>query len=167
MNEEEWSRFLITKTKHNRQNYSMRRVCLDCGKAILNVNLSGFCSHCAQKHKYDANHRNNGKRGEGLEHQELKRIAQEFLSALGCQNITTEYRIKTAQGHQHKVVIDAIGFLGSRIIGVECGGSLRSKLLKAIPYLDRLYILPYGKQKPYLWHINTLVCHQCGQKIDH
>lgn len=113
--------------------------------------------------------------GESKRHIQLKIKANEFLQGIGCQNIQFEYRLdkiqytlgarprhwKTKQYFQ----FDVAGFKDGRLLVVECGGITAKKLKSMSTQGIMIYILPYGKNKPYLWQEGIDVCVSCGHKI--
>jgi len=99
--------------------------------------------------------------GESNEHKELKVIGLKFLRELGCRQITEEYHARRDSMH-----IDVFGSLDGKKIALECGGSSPKKLIKLYGWADRIYILPYGETRPFLWQPNIKICRTCGHEVN-
>ena len=97
-------------------------------------------------------------KNESAEHLALKKVARQFLEELGCININEEYRFNNS-------VVDILGNKGKQLMAVECGGSVKSKLVKLREKVDKIYILPYGQDIPYLWQQDFRICSACGNSL--
>ena len=162
MKDEEWKEFLNTKARTAQTWYKLRRTCLSCGRPITDVSKTGYCQYCQQKMRWAQSRRNR----EGNEHRALKQIARHFLLALGCTEIYEDCLLGSRRRTPYvSVKIDVLGIKGGERIAVECGGSLMSKLGRAVSLVDILYILPLGETKPFLWHYGRRICDHCGHKI--
>jgi len=108
------------------------------------------------------------------EHKRLKLRAVEFLEAIGCQDIQEEYRLPKIQytlgkrprhwATKQYFLFDVVGFRQGQLIAVECGGIYPRKLASIAKQGIKLYILPHGTKKPFLWRAGLTVCARCGNK---
>jgi len=146
-----WNMFLGGKTKQQRKLYIERRECARCGAPILDRNKSGFCRKCQRKW---------GKLRltESKYHIALKKRGMEYLESLGCTDIKMEVELNSS-----RLRFDVVGMLDGQMIAIECGSSKR---LKERSYLvDKLYILPYGENIPFLWDKSIKLCSSCGRRM--
>lgn len=166
MNDEEWEKFLNTRARTAQTWYKLRRICLSCGQPIFDRNKTGYCPRCKQKIRYAQNRRKKEGDYEGDEHRALKQIARDFLLALGCTDIYEDSLLGSRKRTPYvSVKINVLGVKGGKRIAVECGGSLMSKLGRAVSFVDELYILPWGETKPFLWNHGMRICPHCGHKV--
>lgn len=108
-------------------------------------------------------------------HYKLKLVAKQFLESIGCQNIQMEYQLpkiqytfgKKPRHWQTRQVytLDVVGFKEGRLFAVECGGIHMRSLNNLAHQGVLLYILPFGKTKPFLWQRGIKFCSKCGNKI--
>jgi hypothetical protein len=157
-----WDVFMKTH-KGARYYYSLRRRCKNCNTPISDLNTTGYCLKCGHilliNLKMHDTRYNNKRNSESIRHLKLKGIARTFLEQMGCTDI--KYEVVLGTNHI-KVKIDVIGKLNDKLIAVECGGSIRKKLLKAQKSIYRIYILPYGNSEPYEWNDKQIICATCG-----
>jgi len=135
--------------------------CKECDHPIPKTNRSGICKRCVAKkeRKTLTFSQRSGKGNDGQMHKELKTKAAKFLESLGCQDIRQETRALSGTA---RFIYDVIGFKGTDVFIVECGGSAMRKLLKISQDKYNLYILPYGYDSPFLYEPNMQICRGCG-----
>lgn len=114
-------------------------------------------------------------KSESNEHGQLKLKARDFLQSIGCQDIQEEYRLPKIQysfGERPRhwrtkqcLVFDVAGFTNGRLIAIECGSIVPRKLSSIAKQGVLLYLLPFGRNKPFLWQRGIHVCPRCGNKI--
>jgi len=150
-NEAMWNIFLGGLSRTAKTHYKLRRTCSKCDKPIIDVSRFGLCRGCKVKER-------TYKKGESREHKALKLLAKHFLREQGFNEINEEYLIDQKR-------VDVVGISGDKIIAIECGGSLERKLRHIVGRVDKLYILPYGATKPFLWDGHSQVCQFCGHMI--
>ena len=162
-----WNNFLAGKSKSARKWYQLRKTCEKCGSPVIDDNLSGFCFRCINhKNRVKGKH-STGFGIEGFEHNQLKKLAREFLQQIGCVDIDEE----TCVGKRTKgkfLISDVTGRLNGKLVAVECGGILqlgkRKRWIREKRISD-MYIFPYGQTVPYKYELNMKVCPKCGHQI--
>lgn len=164
MEDKDWKEFLKTKRKVAKTAYSLRRICAGCGHPIVNVNRSGYCGKCLTRKRYDFHRRRINGQNESSEHNLLKSKAIRFLETKGYSNIRLEAELGVKPS---SIRADVYGILQDETAIVECGGSSQLKLIKASAIVKKIYILPYGENKPYPWNNSILICHNCGHSVGH
>lgn len=160
MDIKEWTDFF--RKGHSRRSYTKRRNCARCGNPIADRNKSGYCTDCSRSLRNEGSRKkkNNGD-FEGTEHAKLKELARDFLFNMGYTSIKTEHRIGTPP---YSIKSDVSGVKGDKMAIVECGGSMRKKLVKASTIVDIIYIWPFGTSYPFVWEEEIVICIHCGHK---
>ncbi len=159
-----WEQFLSTHSRTGRMAYDARRRCSNCRSPIVNTNKTGFCHKCLaqadRRFRHNKNPRTANRTSEGQGHQHLKTIAIAFLEKHGYSNIDTE--VKFGERPVCYIEADVAATKNNKPTIIECGGSLRRKLLKAKGFVNEIYILPYGETKPFIWNEDIIICNNCG-----
>jgi len=161
MSLDDWEQFLGNKHRTTRTHYSMGRKCERCGRFIVNGSKTGYCRVCWRIIKENG-HEDDSisiKGGESEGHKQIKELAVKWLLRIKCKDITAERNIKTPRG---SIRADVAGRYNGSWIIVECGGSQRQKLEKALLFTRNVYIWAYHQDKPYLYNPSMIICHACG-----
>ena len=162
MSKQSWDEFMGTKKRTAKLHFSQGRKCSRCGVFITDESKTGFCLVCFQGKQVAESYKD--RLGESPEHLHLKDLAVKWLERIGAEKIRKEVGIRTNRG---KIIADVAGeYKGKRII-VECGGSHKRKLGKALSITPSVYIWPYHYTKPYLYKRSINVCQGCGNLKGH
>ena len=157
MSKEDWEIFLGEKKRTARLHFSQGRKCSRCGIFIVNESKTGFCQICWRDKQVGESYAD--RQGESLEHIHLKEIAVKWLERIGADKIRKEAGHRTKKG---RIIADVAGEYKGKTIIVECGGSYKLKLEKALLVTPNVYIWPYHYTKPYLYKRTINVCQNCG-----
>lgn len=109
-------------------------------------------------------------RAESKEHRILRILGYNFLKELGCKDIKFNELITSNINDKIFTNVDVIGLLDNKLIIIECGGCHSQKLTTLCQLIleeqvEKIYILPYGEEVPFVFFPLQKVCKSCGHKI--
>lgn len=164
MERDKWELFLRSKTKLQRYNYKQRRTCASCSVPITDKAKSSYCRKCV------------GQSGSGngsIKHKQLQARALIYLQNLGCNDAQIERVIGESWNsrRQGTITADVAGYLGGKLITIECGGLGRKVRFRRYGRLLSsgdiavIFVWPYNAVEPYIWQPDLEICPTCGNKV--
>lgn len=156
MTKENWAEFIGIKKRTAATHFSLGRRCSRCDRYINNRSKYGLCKECYRINRITWYR----SPSESEEHKELKVLATQWLTDIGCVDVKEEFHAGDAtSGH---IILDVTGYRNGSLIAVECGGSQERKLKIAMSLTNNIYIWPYNYQQPFLFKKGMRICNCCG-----